>query len=448
MIIEVLLSIACLTFGLLILKYAAGTLSFGKINVINTAVYLYIIQIYLGSLFFMLGYRNHYTTRMLLWPNESSIKAIVTANLVLVLWPLLMYLFLRLFRIRPVVDYQNYLSKSSKYSSHGITLTIISFFSIISVSLLIVLLQKIGYVPILKLFRPDTGIDLLIERYKINSLFVIHPIVKNLGVLFLIPLLSYITFSLALNTRRKIWIVYALVLFVASIVTKTYNYEKVPIVFHLATYVIIFIYSRGGIKLLTMGLFFLGGIVLLFITYASMGFSFQLSLENGVFARMIATPFGMLALHFDLFPSMFNFLGGRSAPGVLLDLTGIGRENRIRSGRLLMEFYGSEGVFNESAGVMSAVFPGEAYANYGYFGIVLSVIWVSLFFSAVFYAMLRLRKTPVTIALFAYLTIGMALSSQGGFFEFVYNVQWIIVALILGIVELSHRIDGHFTHQE
>ena len=100
-----------------------------------------------------------------------------------------------------------------------------------------------------------------------------------------------------------------------------------------------------------------------------------------------------------------------------------------------MEFFGSEAVYSGTAGVMSTFFLGESYANFGIPGIVFSIIWVALVIAAVFAFFLKFRKTPVTIAIFAYFSIYIPLTTQGGFFDFVYNANWIFIVLIMVFLE-------------
>ena len=49
---------------------------------------------------------------------------------------------------------------------------------------------------------------------------------------------------------------------------------------------------------------------------------------------------------------------------------------------------------------------------------------------------MRIKKTPVTIAMFAMITQYMGNASQGGFVDFVYNFS--IVAIILGCLILIY----------
>ena len=304
-----------------------------------------------------------------------------------------------------------------------------------SLVLLFEYLRRIGYIPLLKLISQPEGFEFANERIRINSIVLINSIVRNILVLQLIPLLSYITFSFMLVTKKFKWVILTVILFIASIITNTFNFEKAPIVIHLAVYLIILIYKFGGIKKRYVFGFGIVGVLLLVAAYSLLGANIPLGIYDGIIGRTVMTPAGMLALHFDLFPKVFDFLGGRSAPRMLLSLFGLGGVSRLRSSRLLMEFFGSEAVYSGTAGVMSTFFLGESYANFGIPGIVFSIIWVALVIAAVFAFFLKFRKTPVTIAIFAYFSIYIPLTTQGGFFDFVYNANWIFIVLIMVFLE-------------
>ena len=96
------------------------------------------------------------------------------------------------------------------------------------------------------MLRHSADFSFAVERINISNMYIVNVYVRNLLVLLAVPVLSYISFSYALTTRKLRWIILALVLFAAAIVTKTYNFEKAPIVFHLMVYVLIFIYLRGA----------------------------------------------------------------------------------------------------------------------------------------------------------------------------------------------------------
>ncbi len=74
-------------------------------------------------------------------------------------------------------------------------------------------------------------------------------------------------------------------------------------------------------------------------------------------------------------------------------------------------------------------FAGEAYANWGYKGVIFAVIWVALILSLVVLLIMKLKKTPSTLALGAVLTIKLGTALEGGFCDFVYSFDLILTVL-------------------
>ena len=167
---------------------------------------------------------------------------------------------------------------------------------------------------------------------------------------------------------------------------------------------------------------------ILVILYRVMGFQGSfLDIYNGILGRTFFTQVGTLTYHFDLFTNVFEPLNGRSLPPTILSLIGQNPDEHLRSAKLVMDFYGSEHVAEGTAGVMNACFLGEAYANWGWIGCLLSIVYVGLYLSLAFLLILRIKKTPVTICMLAIFTQTIGAMTQGGFVDFVYSISMILV---------------------
>ena len=100
-----------------------------------------------------------------------------------------------------------------------------------------------------------------------------------------------------------------------------------------------------------------------------------------------------------------------------------------------MEIYGSTGVYSGTAGVMNSIFIGEAYANFGWQGLVFSIVWVALIIALIFTLVLKMRKTPASVTMLAYFTVYISNATQGGFMDFLYNIAWILIFCALLICQ-------------
>lgn len=419
-------------------KKGAGTLGLGKINLISMAFYLFLMQQFVGISLIVLGFDEHYMLAKLIDADASLKWTFLAVMTTAVLWPLALCIFLRLFRVSSK-EYHGYLKKETVCLNAGYSFWLVCAVSILAIGLLVIFFVKIGYVPLWKLLEQPDGFSFATERIRINQIVVGSVHVRNLLILTAIPVLSYLSFAFLMKTKQKRWFILAMVLFVAAILTKTYNFEKSPIVFHLAIYLFIIIYYKGGMKSRWIFLFAGAGVLLLILAYTLTSGSVQLQLYSGPLSRIIFSPVGVLSYNFDLFPDVFSFLHGRSLSATLLPILGFSPALHLRSARLLMEFYGSESVYAGTAGVMNTLYIGEAYANFGWIGLFLSIVWVAFVMAGLFTLLIKMRKTPATIALAAYLTMNIATTTQGGFFDFIYNINWAFV--IVGLLVFEYLPD-------
>jgi len=423
--------------SLFLFRRASGTLNIGKINVVSYTYYLFLVQTFLGTVLIALGFDKHYTLQKLTSPQSSNTVTFYVVMSTMLLLPLVMLAAYRIARINPSEAYDRYLKAPVKMWDDDRPLFVfVCVGGGICLLLLAVFLFKIGYIPLLAMIKTPEGLNLATERVRVGRITVISEQVRNILILQFIPLVSYITFSFALSTRRQKWILLAFLFFAASVITKTYNFSKAPIVFHLFIYVLIYLYYKGGIKWQYVLVFvaLMAGVMVLL--YLALGYQDSfLDLYNGIFGRTIFTQVGTLTYNFDLFPAVFPFLHGRSFAASILPVLGMKSGDYLRSAKLIMDFYGSDKVYDGTAGVMNSVFLGEAYANFGYIGIVFSIVWVGAVLALLFILMVKLQKNPVTITMTAVLASKVALMSQGGFTDFIYNADLIIT--LVGMLVLN-----------
>lgn len=430
---------------------ASGTLNPGKMNIISCIYYIFMLQTFAGVLLVNCGFDQHYTLNYLL-DREKSIEA--TTQMVCmtaVLLPVIILLVQRILKFDVKTSFSEFLNKKIEVieKSERIFFGLFCVAMIVAAGILVGVLAKIGYVPFFRLFVSPEGFDMAVARGQIASVYFLNRHLSNIVIAIMIPILSYLSFSYAVMTKKKIWHILSFVTFLLSVITKTYKFEKSPLAFHLLIYVLIFMYAVGGIKVLHMlGIIAVLGVVIV-TAYLLSGFSGNIvDLYNGPVGRTLFTEVGTLAYCFDLFPSVFGFLGGRSFSPTILKLLGMDPALHLRSAKLVMAFYGSEKVYDGSAGVMNTLFIGEAYANWSYIGIVVAVLWVALLVAVLSTMILKMKKTPASITLLAVLTVRIGMMLEGGFCDFVYSLDLILtVAVYLGVYVIFET-DGAFIRKD
>ena len=417
-----ILLVSVFLLSTVLFQKAAGNLNPGKLNTISYVYYIFMLQSFAGAALIFLGFDEHYTLSYLINRDRSCFITIVAIFSTSVMLPLFLLIFQKLFRVEVRSEYRNFLKSRVEIKQSLILKICFSAVSLCAVLVLIGFFVKVGYIPLWKLIFPSDNFDSALERARISSIYFIHPYVTNILMMTVMPLLSYISFSYFIIQKTRYWGIMATVLFVAAVLVKTYKFEKSPLIFHLLVYILIYLYFKGGIKFVYMLLagVIMGGIIIAF--YRATGFSGALAdIYNGPLGRTLFTEVGTLAYCFDMFPNIFPFLGGRSFTPTILKLIGMDSSKHLRSAELTMAFYGSERVYDGTAGVMNTLFIGEAYANWGMLGAVLSIVWVALVISLLFCLILKMRKTPGTIAFLAVVTMRIGSMLEGGFCDFVYS---------------------------
>jgi hypothetical protein len=94
---------------------------------------------------------------------------------------------------------------------------------------------------------------------------------------------------------------------------------------------------------------------------------------------------------------------------------------------------------------MNTNFIGEAYANFGWAGLVFSIVWVGLVISLLFFMIIKIKKTPATIAFLAVMTKSIGAMTQGGFFDFIYSFSTIVTIVGFLIIIYFSDITGLLT---
>ncbi|MGF7012284.1 oligosaccharide repeat unit polymerase [Lachnospiraceae bacterium PF1-22] len=430
-VLNLLIIVSCAILSATLFYKASGTLAVGKINMVSCIYFLFFMQTFLGISLTILGLDKHYTLDKLLYREYSIRITFVIVMLVSIFFPVMICLWQKLLKVKVKDSYSEYLSKKTETKYSSVLFVVIGCGTIILGVLLLIYFVKIGYIPLIRLFRYPKEFDFATERIRINHTIVIHEYITNILVLSVIPLLSYVSFAYMLATKQRKWMVLALILFGMSILVETHNFSKSPVLFYCLILVLIYIYICGGIKTTYMVGFGFFGLILLAIMYQLTGYEgTYFDIYNGPIGRVVFTQVGTLAYAFDLFPSVFGFLNGRSLTPSLLGVLGKDPNLHLRSARVVMEYYGSDKVYQGTAGVMNTVFLGEAYANFGFAGVILSVIVVSIVVVFFFTLCLKLKKTPLMIAFAAVMTVKVGMVSQGGFFDFIYNADWIVTSII------------------
>lgn len=432
--------IAFLVYTLLF-KMAAGTLNILKLNMISFAYYLILVFFFIGGSLVYLGFRNHYLIAKVM--EEAIInKTYYFLIYSIVIFPLSIYVFNKLMGINNMKNGYNkkLFDVTVLEKNTNIVWVFMVVLGIIGIAAMVYVFKCIGYFPLERLWSTG-GNELSVNRIEITREFKGNVYIRNIIMLMMTPMLSYIAYLYMRITKQRKWQFLFGLLFLYSVIAKTYNYEKSPIVWYLFYFYILEI-LLGNTKVITwlVGIGIAGILIILWFYYGIFGYEGSLfTLSNGPMSRLLISQVATLFLHIQAFPTLSPYLEGASMPRIWGEILGL-RSSGVRSGRVVMELFNPAGVANGTAGVMNTFFIGEAYANWGIFGILLAPIYVGFLYSFVTYYFLKQKKTPLAIGTYLIVFVNFSQILLGGFVDYLYPLPIIIMlTLVLVISILKNR---------
>lgn len=300
---------------------------------------------------------------------------------------------------------------------------LLSLLSVLATAYTYVMLDKVAWYQLLFGGGREAYLH---ARFEARKAFEGNVYIRNVFSELLGPLLAYIAYGywrLYRGPRYGLWF---LVAFANAFLAVNYYGAKAPTIMFLAT----LFFTHGIIK----GRFRIGALIGLFtlaaglvvITYALVSSSVPLTLRYGPLGRIFLGWLAGVPLSFDVFPSIHPFLNGASLPAWMTSLWGV---EHVRSGTILMQVYSKAEVQARTAVVMNSLFIAEAWANYGWYGLILAPLLVGAVLQVIYNILLRLPKSPPFVALMAYFFFGFAIT--GGFVQFMWNAIWLALALLM-----------------
>lgn len=432
--IQVLLSIITLIVSILLFRKSATTLRPTKMNLISLTFYSLITFSFIGSIFIGLNIDHHYLGHHITNEKTRLIGWGLT-QLVMILIPLSIILIEKIFGYKKN-EFYIFINRETK----TVLSTLDSYMFYIIVGLMTISLISIIYtfyviglsnIPILKLIFGASPKELARARMVAGREFKGNQYIRNIFALLLMPLLSYISYAYYKVVKSRKWKSIFIISLISSMAILSYNLEKAPIIRYLLTYIIINIYLGKNVRprRILQAIFMAGLVIFLQYTVIAGVSSDQIfTLRSGPINRIFLSSSMPLFLHIDIFTYKHKLLEGASFPRVISEVL-LGLKHK-RSGRVVMELINPVGVAEGIAGVANGLFIAEAYANYGWCGIVFAIIYVGFFIGVVHILFTRAEKTPITVAMYAYLTNMLSSTIHGGFVDFLYNPVLIIIILI------------------
>lgn len=426
-----LLSLLASTY---LFQKVSGSLSPVKPNMISIIYYYsFVVSSYIGALLIALDIDRYYMINNLDHEEFRWIGFLILSFL-MVVFPLIQLSVAGLFHFKAKEEWNDYLNRtvmvSKDFNKKWFT---VFFFMLSAISLLAIAYTflKTSTIPLLELLKGNTT-NLAELRIEAARSFNGNIYIRNIFAIALTPILSLIAYLYASKTRELKWVLLFLMLLGASILINVYDLAKSPILFYLLMLILASVYA-GNIKLNKHRIAWYGTVasVLIIIMYISIqgvtDLENYLTYSSGPIGRILLAQISPFFLHLDVYSHSIAFLDGKGLPSFIVNLFDM---EQVRSARMVMENVFPENVDKGIAGVLNTIFIAEAFAMYGYLGILLSIVYVAIVVQIIYILFVRLPKTPVTIALFIFFTINIPRTLVGGFSDFLFNPIWIFLSIV------------------
>ena len=426
---RVILVICVLWLVYFLFMKASGSLKFTKMNMIS-AIYYYIMAFNLiGASLVYLGLHDHYLIQKIRNP-KSYDYTYYALSYSLIMFPLVLLAMKR--TVGSFIQRKNIISfveEGIYYNADMISIQTVALFLIAVCTLATVyVFMNLGYIPIVSMIK---GGNLAALRQSGNRYFAGNQYIKNLFMTTLTPLVSYFTYVYYRMTRSKTWGFLFFYMAFLSVIVLTYDFSKSPIITYLLGLYLIEVAIgkiRNNKRFFRLALSACMIILFFYVIMLKAGDSL-FSIYTGPMGRIIFTQIATLFLHVEAFPWIHPYLKGASFNHWMSFI--IPAAEGFRSGRVVMTIYNPSGVETNTAGVMNTMFIGEAYANFGLFGIIIAPIIFGVVIGLFAYLIPSLKKTPLTVLLYVEMTLQFITMVEGGFVDIFYSASTIFIILII-----------------
>lgn len=391
---------------------------------LNTVSYVFYFQIitsaFVGSIFLATGTIDYhpYAKPISNWIKVESWMWVMYS---IIMMPLGMIAFNNLIKIKPLVQFRKYLKRDIELVKKDRTNILLLLAMIIcSIAIITFIFVKLERIPLFTLLIDGDAEQAAIERVAVRYNLGWLDYIKNLFGLMVIPIFAYYSYVVAQVRKKWYYFFMCSILIVIALLMLTFDIQKAPIAFFILGFLILQTFISKGIPLSYFFLFGILPVVLILIAYQLTTDTDAIRLfcnpTSAFYGRVFLSGYFAFPLSMEFFPEIISqptYYSG--IPSFVLTFLDI--EN-TESARLVMQQMNPEGVKEGTANLFSGYYMGEAFANYGYLGLVISPVIVGVVVQVVHNYLLAHKKDPLILAFYAFITVKWLLGA--GVVSFIY----------------------------
>lgn len=419
-ILIIIISVLTIAASFYLFRKATGSMALSKLHTVSYVFYFQIItSAIIASVLLAIGaldYHEH--VRDL--PAEIKIEAWLWTMYSIVAMPIGMLVMNKVINVNGRELFETYLKRPVEIVGTPLqnkaVLLGVTMFSLLVLAYIFYYTDRIALWTLVVEGNPEqASIDRVNARLNFGG--IIH--IKNLAGLIMMPAFCYYSYVIMRKKKSLFYVMIFGVNFVLSLLLVAHDTQKAPIAFFFMGFWILEVFIVGGINTRKLMLFVAAPILLLLLGYAfttGSGFDQLLRFNSAFYGRTFLTNYYALPLSLELFPDVIteptHFIG---LPKGVLSSMGT---NTIESARLLKMYMDPETVKAGSGNLYSGYYMAEAWANYGYIGLVIAPFIVGFVIHSVHLFLLTQPKQPLILAFYTALTVKWVVAS--GFVNFLY----------------------------
>jgi len=445
----IVISLIVLVISAILFKKTSGTLSLQRLNLSSLVFYMMFFLAFIGSIEILYG----------LIPEEYVSN---DQNLLLHGWMGVMYMMIALpigmiiaqevFNVKQMsVLISKFRSASIDINKSNLDISIrysLLFFSLVTAGAVIWNIISQGEsIPLLHLFMGSDDYSYMMQLRRsagrIEGSKLLEGFISlQAGFAGLLAFCAYSFWRAERNKKHLYWLIAMCTIVVISLI---YNMTKAPLITFLIGMLLLhtIIYGRISRRVLSVaGFLFIALIGLLFIFFQGtlVGSDINLSagviITQGIEAFLHRILFGQIMCFFmcmDIFPSSEPFMGLSSTGRLIHEFLGLPFSPDY--GIVVMSVFRPELAESGVAGHATTVFIGEAWANFGLWGLLIAPLWVGFFIQSFHIYFLRRRKTPFNLAIQTQFALLMPITYElKGFYYPMWVIEYIAQIIIVYIV--------------
>lgn len=276
----------------------------------------------------------------------------------------------------------------------------------------------------------QANIDRITSRRNFGGIIYI----KNLLGLIVIPVIAYYAYVFMRTKKTFFYFTLFLVNLIIALIMVSHDVQKAPIAFFVLGFAIMEVFISKGLKIRTM-IFFVGiPIILLLVGYAltsdANSFDQLLRFNSSFYGRTFLSGYFGFPLSLELFPDVIT--QPTYMIGVPKAIVPEQYEYFHESARLLKIYTHPETIKAGTGNLYSGFYMGEAWANYGYLGLLVAPFVVGFVVQSVHLFLLLHKKSPLLLAFYAAVTVKWVVGS--GFVSFLFLKMLIWPILLYGLI--------------